>query len=724
MKRKFKLSIIVKSFILTLMLLINTTVYARTPVSNYEVEKYQETTLYYNGTIITVDDKYPLAEAVMVGDGKIIAVGEEKDLLLHKGKDTKLVNLNGKTMLPGFIDAHSHITMVEQYADFSPAQGIISNDTLIHEGKNIFKTWYETSVMEGTYEEGDWFVGTGYDNTSFPDAVHPTADILDEISTEIPICIIHTSNHMAVVNHKGLEILGYFRDSDFTNAFGDYVGKDSEGNPTGILKEDAFFRLYFEPNVLLDHTKTNSYDAVKLLENAMNTYASYGITTAQEGGGNSIESVASELVESGKEMIIDIGKYNSDLQKMVSSSEDAEYINGIKQAGIKIILDGSPQAKTAWLNEPYYIAPEGQDDNYKGFPAMTDEDLYEKLLTCVKNGYQVLVHVNGTAAIDQFITQYEKVKEDTGITTDLRPVLIHAQTITEEQLDRVESVGMDISFFHDHTYYWGDYHMASVLGPERGSRISPLKTALERDINITIHQDTPVVPPNMLFSIHNAVNRITRDGQSIGKEYAVDVMTAIKLVTINGAMQYFEEDLKGSIEVGKLADFVILNENPLEVPIETLKDIKVLKTIKEDKIIYTNDMYEDVPVVEVKTAVYGSTIGQEYKIIVPTHEVDLSKLEILYTADNMKTDIAQLVNCDYAALQLDKSPWHMELTNDVEANIVDNVLHLKLNTSAKRIPHVGLYKLNLRISKVDWSLYDNILNEKLEIYYNGKKIDI
>lgn len=586
MNKKFKIITIILAISLVSNLCFYSNVKAAGKKPSSNVSKYNETTIYYNGNIITVDDKNPKVEAILVGDGKILRVGKLGNILKLKGENTKLVNLEGKTMLPGFVDAHSHVSMVGQYDDYSPTQGISTINELVSLGKFNFNEWYETSVSNGTYEEGDWYVGMGYDNTTYPEATNPSADDIDKISTEVPICIIHTSSHIAVVNHKALEVLGYSKGNQQLSYFGENIETDSEGNPTGIIKEDAFFMLYYKPNVLYDNTKTNTGDHIETLEKAINIYASYGITTAQDGAPSKILDTIEAMNKEGKEPIIDINSYVSK-EDMTSSSKDAVRTNRLKRTGVKIILDGSPQAKTAWFNEPYYIVPEGKDSNYSGYASKSDNEVYEEIVACLKGGYQMEAHANGTAAIDQFINLYEKAKKDTGITTDLRPVLIHAQTITEKQLDRAEEVGINVSFFNDHVYYWGDYHNSSVLGPVRAARISPLSSAIKRNINVTMHQDSPVVLPNMMFSIHNAVNRMTRDGLELGKEFAVDPLTAIKFVTINSAYQSFEENIKGTIEIGKLADFVILDKNPLTVPKDEIKDIKVIQTIKEDKIIYS-----------------------------------------------------------------------------------------------------------------------------------------
>ena len=533
-KHNTLLTILLLSTLLIISPLLSTSIYASTINSkNRTNEYYSNTTYYYNGNIITVDDNNPSVKGVLTGDGKIIGTGSIFCLLKYINHHTKFVNLHGKTMLPGFVDAHSHISTVGQYDNYSADIGITSIDQFIKIGQTNFKSWYNNSVNNGTYEDGDWYVGNGYDNTQLPDEKHPTADDLDKISTEIPICIIHTSGHMAVVNHKALEILNYTKDSPMLNQFEGYIKLDNNGNPTGLIQENALFRLYLNPNILYDITKTNTK------------------------------------------------------KNVLNSSKDSKFENGYKIGGVKMILDGSPQGKTAWLKDPYYVVPEGKPADYCGYPSKTDEEVYNTLVICLKNGYQVLAHTNGSAAIEQFITQFEKAKKDTGITTDIRPVLIHAQTITESQLDKCSQLGINTSFFCDHVYYWGDYYLSSILGPEKGNKISPLASALQKNINVTMHQDSPIVPPNMLFSIHNAVNRRTRNDILLGSENRISVMDAIKLVTINSAYQSFEENTRGSITKGKAADFVILDKNPLAVDKSTIKDIKVLKTIKNDKVIYS-----------------------------------------------------------------------------------------------------------------------------------------
>ena len=207
--------------------------------------------------------------------------------------------------------------------------------------------------------------------------------------------------------------------------------------------------------------------------------------------------------------------------------------------------------------------------------------LYKYIKRAIDEDKQILAHCNGDAAAEQYLKVYEKLKCD----KDIRPVMIHAQMLRADQLPRLKKVGMIPSFFVAHVYHWGDTHIKN-LGLERASQISLAKSALENKILFTFHQDSPVIEPNMLETIWCAVNRKTKNGVILGENQRISPIDALKAVTINAAYQYFEEDIKGSIETGKQADFVILNENPIEVEPDKIKDIIVLETIKNGEVIY------------------------------------------------------------------------------------------------------------------------------------------
>ena len=206
----------------------------------------------------------------------------------------------------------------------------------------------------------------------------------------------------------------------------------------------------------------------------------------------------------------------------------------------------------------------------------------------MNSNLQILAHCNGDAASEQFLNAYEKAlaESDNPNKDNLRPVMIHCQTVRNDQLDRMAAVNMIPSIFVGHVFYWGDIHKKN-FGRERGNHISPARDALDRGLVINFHQDAPVTKPNMLHSVWCAVNRLSREGDVIGEDQKIGVYDALKAVTINAAYEYFEEDEKGSIKEGKRADLVVLDKNPLDTDILEIKDIKVMETIKDGKCIFS-----------------------------------------------------------------------------------------------------------------------------------------
>lgn len=536
-------------------------------------------TLYHNGNIITMDENCPSVEALLVSDGKIEALGTLEALSALSQDEIHEVDLAGKTLLPGFIDGHSHIGSILAFLPklFPPPVGHIdSKEALFAELQEL--------IANGETLENGWLIAEGYENSLFENEAHPTREELDRISTDTPMLILQSSGHVGVVNSKALSIAGWTKDTP--NPPGGVIARDpSTGEPTGFLEEKALHMLAF--GHILNDLKPEAL--IKLFMKTQDYYASNGITSAQDGG--TLESFLPILTycQENDLLKIDIVSYiyqEFSPELMPSHSKNQCYNNHLKICGGKLVTDGSPQGKTAWLSQPYYKVPEGKPADYCGYPSFSDEQVYQFCLEAIEKDCQLLVHCNGDAASDQFIHAYQKATQTLHKGLDLRPVIIHAQTLREDQLDMMKPLGMFPSYFNDHVYYWGDYHLDSVLGEERGNRISPLKPTVDRNMPWTLHSDYPVTPPNILFHIHNAVNRQTRQGRDIGKAYAVSVMDALKAVTIHGAYQHFDENIKGSLTVGKLADMVILDKNPLTTPSEHLKDIQVVETIKEGKTIY------------------------------------------------------------------------------------------------------------------------------------------
>ncbi len=543
--------------------------------------------LYYNGNIITMNEAQPKAEAVLLEDGIIIAVGSTADLTAQKG-DAQMVDLDGATVLPGFIDTHSHFASSYVFPRFdpSPVGKTDSVKDLVEQAKEY--------LAANPVKEGEWFIGMGYDHALFEGKLHPTKEDLDQISTEIPIVMLNTSGWMGVVNSKLLNELGITKDTP--NPEGGFIYHDAvTGEPTGLF-QDVAIRV----NILEKMPMPGAETMIEAICRAEKMYNQKGYTTVVDG---SFEADMRPLLQfcTGAGLIsTDVIAYariadeNRQTLEGVTTPE-ASYRTHFKIAGAKVILDGSPQIRSAWMTEPYFQIPPEEKPGYCGHRTFEDPDEILNLFAeAMEKRWQLQMQCNGDAAIDQCLDVYEKALRITGTTEDLRPVLIHCQTIREDQMERIQRLGILPSFFHDHVYYWGDWYCNVVFGPERASRISPLASAVKRGMRFTMHQDCPVGPPNVMLMLHTAVNRLTRTGKPLGQEYAIDIMDALKAVTIYAAYQCFDEKIKGSLEVGKYGDMVVLDRDPLTTPKTELRDIQVMATLKEGQIIYQADDVECV----------------------------------------------------------------------------------------------------------------------------------
>ena len=563
------------------------TLIAATPVAakNQLAANTPADAIYTGGDIVTVNEFQPQAEAIAVKGGRIVAVGYRDEVMKLKGSKTRVVDLGGKTLVPGFIDPHGHVfnTGIQAIsANLLPRPDGKVND--IAELQASLKAWAkQNSSLTAKY---GWIVGFGYDDAQLKEQRHPTRDDLDQVSAELPVVIVHQSGHLGAMNSKALEIVGV--NAGTKNPPGGVIRrKDGSQEPDGVLEENAFFGQLFGLMSKL------SPDANKALFAAgVNLYKSFGYTTAQEGKG-SLDSVATmEAVAKSGKLDIDVVAYpditvGADAMKAPWLSRT--YSHHFRLGGIKLTLDGSPQGKTAWLTQPYYKVPAGQKPDYHGYSAFSDEQVNGFVAQAFKNGWQVLAHVNGDAAIDQYLKAVRAAEKLYGM-ADRRPVAIHAQTARLDQVEAFKELGIIPSFFPMHTFYWGDWHLDSVLGPERAVNISPTGWAIERGMIFTSHHDAPVAMPDSMRVISATVNRVTRSGRVLGPEHRTTPLVALKAHTLWSAYQHFEEKLKGSLEVGKLADFAVLDGNPLTLDPMKIADIKVIETIKEGKTVFRRDV--------------------------------------------------------------------------------------------------------------------------------------
>ena len=535
--------------------------------------------VFFGGDIITmVGDTPQYAEAVVVQGGKISFTGTSAEAMNVAGAGHEMINLEGKTMLPGFIDGHAH------FANFAAqaigAQLLPPPDAGAKDIPTIISLLKEWNTPENRALTG-WIFGTGFDDSVLEEKRFPTKQDLDEVTTEYPIIIIHISGHFASVNSKGLEVLGITGDTP--NPEGGIIRRESNSNePNGVLEELAAIPY------MLDAITPKSEEAILQFFNAGQEMAlSFGYTTAQEGRAMGNNDMLIAMAEAGR-LKLDVVSYVDYLfvDKYMSTKWNSKnYDNHFRIGGMKLTLDGSPQGRTAWRTQPYLIPPDGASKDYTGYPAIPKDDdvtaIYEKAF---QNNWQTLTHANGDAAMDQMIRTLKPLVEKFG-NEDRRFVLIHGQYIREDQLDDYKDLDIITSLFPLHTFYWGDWHK-QIIGEELGNKISPVRTALKKGIKITIHTDAPVALPNLMRVVWTAVNRTSRSGAIIGENERLTPYEALKAITDWSAYQHFEEDNKGTLEKGKIADLVILDKNPLKVMPDAIKDIQVAETIKDGETVF------------------------------------------------------------------------------------------------------------------------------------------
>ena len=530
---------------------------------------------------MTLTKDLGVASAVAVRDGRILAVGAAAEDPRLMGPSTRVIDLEGRAVVPGFIDAHGHITLSAQVVDMAnvapPPVGPVSSIAALREA-------LEAHRDERGIPPGQWVLGFGYDDSLLEERRHPTRADLDDLFPEQPVALIHVSGHLGVLNTRGLELAEF--SAGMPDPDGGVIRREpGTDQPNGVLEENAFFRIYgILPRPSLEQSLTS-------LVRALDRYASYGITTVQDGATD--PSLLPLLREAARRNLlpVDVSVFPQGAvlrDDQVDEIEFGRYQGRLEIGGVKLMLDGSPQGKTAFLTKPFHVPPHGQGTDYRGYPNMPQEQVDALVERYLSRGIPVLAHANGDAAADQLIEAVEKAgaRHELG---DHRTVVIHAQVTREDQLDRYAALGMIPSFFSAHTFYWGDWHRDSVLGVERAERISPMHSAQRRGIPFTVHNDAPIVPPDMVRLLWASVNRRTRSGDILGPQQRIDVATALRAMTAHAAYQNFEEAEKGTLEVGKLADLVILSANPLEMAPEDLLDLRIVETFSRGQSVYRTD---------------------------------------------------------------------------------------------------------------------------------------
>ncbi len=511
--------------------------------------------LFTGGPILTMEPG-PRPEALLVRDGTLAALGSLAELSALD-PHAQPYDLAGQTLMPAFLDGHSHLTALAAtfgLCNLSACGSLRELETvLVH---------YAQEHPTG------WVLGFGYDHNILAERAHPDRRMMDALFPDRPALVTHASGHMGVANTAALELAGLGPHSPDPD--GGKIGREADGRtPSGYLEENAFFAL----SKLVPPPSAEQMSAQ--LTQAQDLYLSQGITLVQDGKTGPGEYA----LLSHAPLKVEVVCY-ADL-KTAPELIHATATETLSVGGYKIFLDGSPQGRTAWMLEPYAKG----DGSYRGYPAMEDEAVTDLLIRARKENAQVLAHCNGDAAAAQYIRCWRwAMRADPGH-PDLRPVMIHAQLVRKEQLAEMKSLGIMPSFFAAHVRYWGDVHMEN-FGPHRAASISPLAWAKQLGLPFTLHQDAPVLPPNMLESISIAATRRTRSGVLLGPEQIIPVEEALLATTRHAAWQYHMEDRRGTLAPGKVADLIVLDADPTSLPPDQVEHIRVTETFRSGKSVW------------------------------------------------------------------------------------------------------------------------------------------
>ena len=537
-------------------------------------------TIYTGGDIITVTDSQPTVEALAVKDGKILALGTRAEVeAAHKGTATTVIDLAGKTLLPGFIDAHGHyisaLTVANQVKVYAPPAG---------PGKDVesILAAIEQFRAERNLPRGELIQAYGYDENVMPNGRLLNRDDLDQAFPDNPVIVGHVSMHGGVLNSAALAKYGISA-ATRTPPAGVIVRKPGTNEPYGLIMETAYLPVFAALPKPTREQEAPWTTAGQML------YAESGITLAHEGATHAEDLEVIQRAAAAGANIIDVVAYPfmTDLDRILAANPVdtwGAYHNRVKIGGVKITADGSPQGKTAYFTTPYLTGGPGGEKNWRGEPTMPQEALNALVQRVYDLNVPLIVHTNGDATIDMFLKAYELARAG-DYSRPWNVTTIHTQFLRRDQIPPFVQGRIRPSFYTLHTFYFATAHTAN-RGKAQAEYISPMRDAIDGGLHPTNHSDFYVAPLDQLFMMWSAVNRMSREGAVVGPGQRITPMEALKSQTIWAAEQYDEQAVRGSLEAGKLADLVILDRNPLTVEPMAIKDIKVLETIKEGRTIY------------------------------------------------------------------------------------------------------------------------------------------
>ncbi|MEZ2660220.1 amidohydrolase [Aneurinibacillus aneurinilyticus] len=526
--------------------------------------------VFLHGEVITVDEQNRIVEAIAVKGNQIIAIGTSEEIERLVGPQTTVINLQGKSLLPGFIDSHLHLS-----AYGIDKLGISCKAPHIQSLQDIF---HDVREKAAELPAGKWVRAWGFNETKIAEQRYPTREELDRISTEHPIIIIRACNHISVVNSKALEILAIQKDTP--DPKGGMIERNDEGELTGRLIETAHFRIVKE----VAHSEEEMFHALAL---ASADYVAAGITSIHDAGCNDSDSfrVMHQAVRNGLvkvriyAMVCAMDSPEAFLESMIAAGMATGVGDDRFKIGpAKLFTDGSSSGPTIATRKPYTSNPKDYGVLY-----YTQEELNRRLGEAHKKGFQITAHAQGDRAIEMVLNCIEAALQEHP-RPDARPRIEHAGISEPDLVERMSQLGVvpipNPAFF----YEYGEGYVHNY--GERVNQMYPLRDFFERGIVAAAGSDSPVTDYRPLFGIQAAVNRKSKQGQEIGTNQTVSVLEAIRAYTWNGAYASFDEHRKGSIEVEKLADLVILDGSILQADPDSIADLSVHMMIIDGEIVY------------------------------------------------------------------------------------------------------------------------------------------
>lgn len=549
----------------------------------------EKSSIFFNGKIITMEDDSQSPEAIFVENGIIKSLGTKDEILALKDDKTILVDLQGKTLLPGFIDSHTHPAL----STF--LHGMVDLSGFTHSSPE--ELWSHLNSEINKFDKGEWVICRGFDPILVKGLKAPHINFLDSIAPENPILIISQSLHSFWTNSKGFELANISKDTPDPTEMSFYE-KDKDGELTGFIAEQEAIKSFNEmleetltPKVMIQATR-EVFD--EYARNGNTTIVSAGLTIKDEKPLQLYEHFSAEKPKLLNQFLSFIGyfpKRKPSVRHFIYARHDRVFLlpdspeNGddfYRFLGIKHWYDGSPYTGSMYLKEPYLVSdltknglqiPEG----YAGKRLVEKNEMIDFVEKYEKLGWQIAVHVQGDQAIEETIEAFEKVNNNHTITNS-RHRLEHCLLLSDTLIKRMAVLNMTPSIHVNHLYYYGEALKNEIIGEERANQILPVASVKNNGLKFSFHADQPMFKSDPMRLIQTAVLRKTKEGNLIGDGEQIEILDALKAMTIHAAWQIKMEDKIGSIKEGKYADFVILDKSPLETSATELENIQILRT--------------------------------------------------------------------------------------------------------------------------------------------------